>query len=122
MGWGYAEKIKLVALSTQQGVDGIEPIATETANIYAQVTTINQNRGFDANRGNYKTQYQFLIYYDSAIDINIAIMIEYNNRRYSTQSIERVDIIKANNRYSNQTTVNPNGRYWRIVATSEDIS
>ena len=114
--------IKLVALQQQQGVDGVEPTSVETSNIYAQVNTINQTRGFDANKANYKTQYEFLIRYDSTLDINVAIMIEYNNRRYSTQTIERVDRVRARDKFSSQLQNNPQGRYWRIVATSEDIS
>lgn len=122
MGWGIGRMIKLVALTTSQGVDGIEPMAEEIANVYAQVNTINQTRGFDANKANYKTAYEFLIRYDTTLDINVAIMIEYNNRRYSTQTIERVDRVRARDKFASQVIVNPQGRYWRIVATSEDIS
>lgn len=122
MGWGVGRLIKLVALTTSQGVDGIEPMAEEVATLYAQVNTVIQTRGFDANRANYKTAYEFLIRYDSTLDINVAIMIEYNNRRYSTQTIERVDRVRAKDKFASQIIVNPQGRYWRIVATSEDIS
>jgi head-tail adaptor len=103
-------------------VDGIEPMAEEVATLYAQVNTISQSRGFDANKANYKTSYEFLIRYDTTLDINVAIMIEYNNRRYSTQTIERVDRVRAKDKFSSQVIVNPQGRYWRVVATSEDIS
>lgn len=122
MGWGVGRLVKLVALTTSQGVDGIEPMAEEMANVYAQVNTINQTRGFDANKANYKTAYEFLIRYDTTLDINVAVMIEYNNRRYSTQTIERVDRVRAKDKFASQVIVNPQGRYWRIVATSEDIS
>lgn len=122
MGWGVGRLIKLVALTTSQGVDGIEPMAEEVATLYAQVNTVNQTRGFDANKANYKTAYEFLIRYDSTLDINVAVMIEYNNRRYSTQTIERVDRVRAKDKFASQIIVNPQGRYWRIVATSEDIS
>lgn len=122
MGWGVGRLVKIVALSEQQGADGIEPIAEEVANVYAQINTVSQTRGFDANKGNYKTSYEFLIRYDSTLDINIAVMIEYNNRRYSTQSIERVDRVRAKDKFASQIINNPEGRYWRIVATSEDIS
>lgn len=122
MGWGVGRVVKLVALTTSQGVDGIEPMTEEVATLYAQVNTVTQTRGFDANRANYKTAYEFLIRYDSTLDINVAVMIEYNNRRYSTQTIERVDRVRAKDKFASQIIVNPQGRYWRIVATSEDIS
>lgn len=122
MGWGVGRLVKLVALTTSQGVDGIEPMTEEMANVYAQVNTISQSRGFDANKANYKTSYEFLIRYDTTLDINVAVMIEYNNRRYSTQTIERVDRVRARDKFASQVIVNPQGRYWRIVATSEDIS
>jgi hypothetical protein len=122
MGWGVGRMIKLVALTTSQGVDGIEPMAEEMANVYAQVNTVSQSRGFDANKSNYKTAYEFLIRHDTTLDINVAVMIEFNNRRYSTQTIERVDRVRARDKFASQLIVNPQGRYWRIVATSEDIS
>ena len=122
MGWGVGRVVKLVALTTSQGVDGIEPMATEVATLYAQVNTVTQTRGFDANKANYKTTYEFLIRYDSTLDINVAVMIEYNNRRYSTQTIERVDRVRAKDKFASQIIRNQSGRYWRIVATSEDIS
>lgn len=122
MGWGVGRLIKLVALTEQQGADGIEPAAEEMANLYAQVNVVNQSRGFDANKANYKTSYEFLIRYDSTLDINVAVMIEYNNRRYSTQSIERVDRVRAKDKFASKVILNPQGRYWRIVAISEDIS
>ena len=122
MGWGVGRVIKLVTMTEGQGVDGIEPMAEEVATLYAQVNTINQTRGFDANKANYKTSYEFLFRYDTTLDINVAIMIEYNNRRYSTQTIERVDRVRAKDKFSSKVIVNPQGRYWRVVATSEDIS
>jgi head-tail adaptor len=122
MGWGVGRVIKLVTMTEGQGVDGIEPMAEEVATLYAQVNTISQSRGFDANKANYKTSYEFLIRYDTTLDINVAIMIEYNNRRYSTQTIERVDRVRAKDKFASQVIVNPQGRYWRVVATSEDIS
>ena len=47
---------------------------------------------------------------------------EINNRRYSIQTLERGDRVKALNKFASQFQVNPVGRYWRVVATSEDIS
>lgn len=122
MGWGVGRMIKLVALTESQGADGIEPMTEEMANLYAQVNVISQSKGFDANKANYKTSYEFLIRYDTTLDINVAIMIEFNNRRYSTQTIERVDRVRAKDKFASQVILNPQGRYWRIVATSEDIS
>ena len=122
MGVGVARKVKIVMSSEQVGVDGIEPLNEEVANIWAQINTVSQSRGFDANKANYKTSYEFLIRYDSAIEISIRTMIEYSNRFYSIQSIERVDRVRATDKFASQLQNNPEGKYWRIVATSEDIS
>lgn len=122
MSWGVARLIKIIAITEQQGADGIEPSAEEVKNVYAQVNMQSQTRGFDANRQNYKNQVEFLIRVDSDIDINGKIMLEHNNRRFSKQTVDTVDIGRKQDKYRYTLLSNPNGRYWRIVATSEDIS
>lgn len=122
MGIGAARKVKIVVVGQTEGVDGPDVTADEVANIWAQINTITQNRGFDAGKANYKTSYEFLIRYDSAVSITIRCMIEYSNRFYSIQSIERVDRVRAENKFASQLLNNPEGKYWRIVATSQDIA
>jgi SPP1 family predicted phage head-tail adaptor len=122
MGIGAARKIKIVVVGQTDGVDGPDVTADEVANLWAQINTITQNRGFDAGKANYKTSYEFLIRYDSAVSITIRCMIEYGNRFYSIQSIERVDRVRAENKYASQILNNPEGKYWRVVATSQDIT
>lgn len=122
MGIGVAKKVKIVVVGQTDGIDGPDVTADEVANIWAQINTITQNRGFDAGKANYKTSYEFLIRYDSAISITIRCMIEYGNRFYSIQSIERVDRVRAENKFASQILNNPEGKYWRIVATSQDIT
>jgi SPP1 family predicted phage head-tail adaptor len=122
MGIGVARKVKIVVVGQTDGIDGPDVTADEVANIWAQINTITQNRGFDAGKANYKTSYEFLIRYDSAISITIRCMIEYGNRFYSIQSIERVDRVRAENKYASQILNNPEGKYWRVVATSQDIT
>jgi SPP1 family predicted phage head-tail adaptor len=122
MGIGVARKVKIVVVGQTEGIDGPDVTADEVANIWAQINTITQNRGFDAGKANYKTSYEFLIRYDSAISITIRCMIEYGNRFYSIQSIERVDRVRAENKYASQILNNPEGKYWRVVATSQDIT
>jgi SPP1 family predicted phage head-tail adaptor len=120
-----AENIKKIFQSkTAEDVGEIlkKTTADEVANIWAQINTITQNRGFDAGKANYKTSYEFLIRYDSAVSITIRCMIEYGNRFYSIQSIDRVDRVRAENKYASQILNNPEGKYWRIVATSQDIT
>jgi SPP1 family predicted phage head-tail adaptor len=121
MGIGVARKVKIVVVGQSEGVDGPEVTSDEVANVWAQINTISQNRGFDAGKANYKTSYEFLIRYDSAVSITIRCMIEYSNRFYSIQSIERVDRVRAENKYASQILNNPEGKYWRVVATSQDI-
>lgn len=121
MGIGVARKVKIVVVGQSEGVDGPEVTSDEVANVWAQINTISQNRGFDAGKANYKTSYEFLIRYDSAVIITIRCMIEYSNRFYSIQSIERVDRVRAENKYASQILNNPEGKYWRVVATSQDI-
>jgi SPP1 family predicted phage head-tail adaptor len=122
MGIGAARKVKIVVVGQTEGVDGPDVTADEVANLWAQINTITQNRGFDAGKANYKTSYEFLIRYDSAVSITIRCMIEYSNRFYSIQSIERVDRVRAENKFASQLLNNPEGKYWRIVATSQDIA
>lgn len=122
MGIGAARKVKIVVVGQTDGVDGPDVTADEVANLWAQINTISQNRGFDAGKANYKTSYEFLIRYDSAVSITIRCMIEYSNRFYSIQSIERVDRVRAENKFASQLLNNPEGKYWRIVATSQDIA
>lgn len=122
MGIGVARKVKIVVVGQTDGIDGPDVTADEVANIWAQINTITQNRGFDAGKANYKTSYEFLIRYDSAVSITIRCMIEYGNRFYSIQSIERVDRVRAENKYASQILNNPEGKYWRVVATSQDIT
>ena len=122
MGIGSARKVKIVVVGQTEGVDGPDVTADEVANLWAQINTITQNRGFDAGKANYKTSYEFLIRYDSAVSITIRCMIEYSNRFYSIQSIERVDRVRAENKFASQLLNNPEGNYWRIVATSQDIA
>jgi SPP1 family predicted phage head-tail adaptor len=122
MGIGVARKVKIVVVGQTDGIDGPDVTADEIANVWAQINTITQNRGFDAGKANYKTSYEFLIRYDSAISITIRCMIEYSNRFYSIQSIDRVDRVRAENKYASQILNNPEGKYWRIVATSQDIA
>jgi hypothetical protein len=73
-------------------------------------------------KANFKTSYEFLIRYDSALLIDVRCMVEYNNRFYSIQSIERVDRVRAENKFASQLQNNPEGKYWRVVATSQDIA
>jgi SPP1 family predicted phage head-tail adaptor len=122
MGIGGARKVKIVVVGQTDGIDGPDVTADEVANIWAQINTITQNRGFDAGKANYKTSYEFLIRYDSAVSITIRCMIEYGNRFYSIQSIDRVDRVRAENKYASQILNNPEGKYWRVVATSQDIT
>lgn len=121
MGIGVARKVKIVVVGQTEGTDGPNVTADEVANLWAQINTITQNRGFDAGKANYKTSYEFLIRYDSAVSITIRCMIEYSNRFYNIQSIDRVDRVRAENKYASQLLNNPEGKYWRIVATSQDI-
>jgi len=122
MGIGVARKVKIVVVGQTEGVDGPDVTSDEVANLWAQINTISQSRGFDAGKANFKTSYEFLIRYDSAIEISIRCMIEYSNRFYSIQSIDRVDRVKAEDKFASQLQNNPEGRYWRIVATSQDIA
>jgi head-tail adaptor len=122
MGIGVARKVKIVVVGQTDGIDGPDVTADEVANLYAQINTITQTRGFDAGKANYKTSYEFLIRYDSAVSITIRCMIEYGNKFYSIQSIERVDRVRAENKFASQILNNPEGKYWRIVATSQDIA
>ena len=122
MGIGAARKVKIVVVGQTEGVDGPDVTADEVANLWAQINTITQTRGFDAGKANYKTSYEFLIRYDSAVSITIRYMIEYSNRFYSIQSIERVDRVRAENKFASQLLNNPEGNYWRIVATSQDFA
>jgi hypothetical protein len=124
MGIGVARPVKIVIQSEQTGVDGIEPLSEEVANTVAQINTVSQSRNFADGRGSYKTTYEFLIRYSTEVDayLNYNCMIEYNNKRYSLQTIERVDRVRAQNKFAAQLQLNPEGRYWRILATSEDIS
>lgn len=122
MGIGVARKVKIVVVWQSQGVDGPDVTSDELANIWAQINTISQSRGFDANKANFKTSYEFLIRYDSALLIDIRCMVEYNNRFYSIQSIERVDRVRAENKFASQLQNNPEGKYWRVVAISQDIA
>jgi hypothetical protein len=124
MGIGVARPVKIVILTEQTGADGIEPLSEEVANTSAQINYISQNRQFADSRGSYQTTYEFIIRYSSTIDavLNYNCMIEYNNRRYSIQTLERGDRVRALNKFASQFQVNPMGRYWRVVATSEDIS
>jgi len=122
MGIGVARKVKIVVVGQSNGVDGPDVTSDELANIWAQINTISQSRGFDANKANFKTSYEFLIRYDSALLIDVRCMIEYSNRFYSIQSIERVDRVRAENKFASQLQNNPEGKYWRIVANSQDIA
>lgn len=122
MGIGVARKVKIVVVGQSQGIDGPDVTSEELANIWAQINTISQSRGFDANKANFKTSYEFLIRYDSALLIDIRCMVEYNNRFYSIQSIERVDRVRAENKFASQLQNNPEGKYWRVVAISQDIA
>lgn len=122
MGIGVARKVKIVVVGQSNGVDGPDVTSDELANIWAQINTISQSRGFDANKANFKTSYEFLIRYDSALLIDIRCMVEYNNRFYSIQSIERVDRVRAENKFASQLQNNPEGKYWRVVAISQDIA
>jgi hypothetical protein len=122
MGIGVARKVKIVVVGQSIGVDGPDVTSDELANVWAQINTISQSRGFDASKANYKTSYEFLIRYDSALLIDIRCMIEYSNRFYSIQSIERVDRVRSENKFASQLQNNPEGKYWRIVATSQDIA
>lgn len=122
MGIGAARIVKIVVLGSQQGVDGIEPTATEVSNVWANVNTVSQSKTFEANKSAFKTSYEFLIRYDSGLPIEMGNMIEYNNRRYALEKIERVDRVRAKDKFAAQLFGNPDGRYWRIIATSEDIA
>ena len=122
MGIGVARKVAIVVLQESYGYDGVNVGTSQTAELWAQINTISQNRGIDANKANYKTSYEFLIRYDAAVTINITCMIEYGNKLYSIQSIERTDRVRAENKFASQLQNNPEGRYWRIVATSQDIT
>ena len=122
MGIGVARKVKIVVVGQSNGVDGPDVTSDELANVWAQINTISQSRGFDANKANFKTSYEFLIRYDSALLIDVRCMVEYSNRFYSIQSIERVDRVRAENKFASQLQNNPEGKYWRIVAISQDIA
>ncbi len=122
MGIGVARKVKIVVVGQSMGVDGVDVTSEEVANLWAQINTVSQNRGFDGGKANFKTSYEFLIRYDQNVEISIRCMIEYSNRFYSIQSIDRVDRVRGENKFASQLQNNPEGKYWRIVATSQDIA
>jgi head-tail adaptor len=122
MGIGVARKVKIVVVGQSIGVDGVDVTSEEVANLWAQINTVSQNRGFDGGKANFKTSYEFLIRYDQNVEISIRCMIEYSNRFYSIQSIDRVDRVRGENKFASQLQNNPEGKYWRIVATSQDIA
>jgi head-tail adaptor len=133
MGVGVMRLVKLVLLSESAGTDGPEATADEVANIYATINFVRQSRQFEANRGGFVTEYEMLVRYASEVDavLNINCMIEYNNRRYSISAIERGDVVKSKVRYARiidadsysiQFTANPEGRWWRLLVGSNDIS
>jgi len=53
MGIGAARKVKIVVVGQTEGVDGPDVTADEVANLWAQINTITQNRGFDASGKHY---------------------------------------------------------------------
>lgn len=124
MGVGNAKLIKLVMPSETQGPDGIEPMADEIANTWAQVFFLDQNRAFEFGKASFRTGYEFIIRYDSALDgsFNISTLIEYNNRRLSLSQLQRVDKLGGSNKVRGSYYPNEKGRYWRAVAASEDIA
>ena len=120
MGIGVSRKVKIVVLSEQTGPDGIEPLSQEVANTHAEINSVSQNRGFNDGKASYVTSYEFLIRYASEIALNINTMIEYGNRFYSIQSVQRGDKVRATSKFSFQFQDNPEGKYWRVIANSED--
>jgi hypothetical protein len=124
MGVGVMRLVKLVLLSESAGTDGPEATADEVANIYATINFVRQTRQFEANRGGFVTEYEMLLRYATEVDavLNINCMIEYNNRRYSISAIERGDLVRGNDKYSQKFTANPEGRWWRLLVGSNDIS
>ena len=122
MGIGAGFKVKLVTSSEQTGVDGVEPLNEELANVWAEMDYVSQTKGFDANKGNYKTKYVFLIRYDSTILIDIRTIVEFNNHFYIISAIDRGRKGKKAGRYGFDWISTPTGMYWRIEATSQDIN
>jgi hypothetical protein len=120
MGVGASVLIKLVELTEQSGVDGYEPVSTEIANFYAEIDYVKQNRGYADNKASFRTTYIFYTRYDERYTPTVSRMLEFNNKTYSIQSIERGKKVKNLNKIGFQWLSQYNGRYWRIEATSED--
>jgi len=116
--------IKLVTTGESSGVDGIEPIATELANTWAQIAYIDQSRAFEFGKASFRTGYEFIIRYDTALDglFTVDTAIEYNNRRFTLSTLQRIDRLENTSKFRSSFIVNENGRYWRAVAVTEDIA
>lgn len=115
-------KIRLVVASYQTGVDGVEPKFDLVAEPYAEIEYVSQTKSFDANKAAFKTTYNLFINYDSTYDINVRQLVEFNNRTYVIQSVDRGNKGRRTEGAFEWVTDQIKGRYWRIVATSQDIS
>ena len=120
MGVGASVLVKLVELTEQTGVDGSEPVSTEVTNFYAEIDYVKQGRGYADNKAKFTTTYIFYVRYDERYVPTVKNMLEFNNKTYSIQSIERGKKIKNLNKTGFQWLSQYTGRWWRIEATSED--
>jgi hypothetical protein len=120
MGIGAGVLVKLVEITEQQGVDGYEPVSTEVANFYAELDYVKQGRSYADNKAKFSTTYIFYTRYDERYTPTVSRMLEFNNKTYAIQSIERGKKIQNKNKNGFDWLSQYNGRWWRIEATSED--
>lgn len=115
-------KIRIVVASVQSGADGIEPYYAEVANPYAEVEYVSQTKSFDANKSAFKTTYNMFIQVDSTWDLTVRHLVEFNNRTYVIQSLDRGNKGRRDIGGFEWITDPLKGRFWRIQVTSQDIA
>lgn len=121
MGIGGGIKVKVISVGEQTGVDGVEPLNEEIANVWAEVDYVKQSKNFTANKEGISTNYVLLIRCDTAYDINIRNLIEINNHFSKIVTVDRGRKGKGKGTAGYSFISNPTGLYWRIETTAQDI-
>ena len=119
MGVGYRKLINIVALAEQMGVDALEPVNNVNKQVYAEIKELSVSNGFVGQQAVVSRGYEFLIDYDSTLDIGFGYGLEYDNKGFTIKAIDRGHRLSSDNKFSYRFVPAEDGNYYRLLCESE---
>ena len=116
MGIGYRKRINICVLTDG---DGFEQRSEVTKTVWAEYKEQSVSPAFVGQQSITGRNYEFLIDYDSTLDIGFGYVIEYDNKVFTIKAIDRGHRIDVGRRSDYRFDPAEDGNYYRLLTVSE---